>query len=309
MKKAMALGAAGAALLAVIFGVFIAIFDYREPPETDSSSWHAYLTAEEMNHPLATYWFKRAAVDPVVLNALNSGPIQQGEVLRWQDRRSLLDPGYHGVENGWRRMDDGSGYVAVRTFFPGATPEMLDWWFEWAQKDEDIRYKIWYPGAHYAMSRALTPGAPDYENPKQYWGKSRFPVEDVGMGVAQLRLDFVPPYEFGFENIPANTTMLTVRVGAANGLLKTTDMIHYVRPVEGGVEMRSRFWMARDLEAMSGGAGLLGLVANNRFFKQRLLPDKGPRELAFHCVTEYSQLASFLPPLYRQYGPRSSGAI
>ena len=86
------------------------------------------------------------------------------------------------------------------------------------------------------MSQTPTPGAPDYADPKPYWGNSRFTVEDVGMGVAQLRPDFVPPYEFGFENLPADTTMLTVRVGAASGVLKTTGMIHYVRPVEGGVD-------------------------------------------------------------------------
>ena len=200
-------------------------------------------------------------------------------------------------------MEDGSGYVAVRTFFPGATSEMIDWWFEWAQREEDIRYKIWYPGAHYAMSEAPTPGAPEYVNPKPYWGKSRFPVEDVGIGVAQLRLDFVPPYEFGFSELPENTTMLAVRVGIANGIIKTTDMIHYVRPFEGGVEMLSRFWIGRELEAMSGGLGLLAGLANTRFFKQRLIPHKLPQELALHCANEYSQLASFLPELYRRYGP------
>ena len=309
MKSRLVLGAICLTALIGVLGTLVAIFDVRSPPDTDGSSWHAYLTAEEINHPLAKYWYKRAPVNPQVLAALENEPLDESEVLRWEDRRKLLDPGYLPAENGWRRMKDGSGYVAVKTFFPGASAEMIDWWFEWAQEEEDIRYKIWYPGAHYAMSQAPTPGAPDYENPKPYWGKSRFPVEDVGIGVAQLRLDFVSPSEFGFESLPEDTTMLAVRVGAANGILKTTDMIHYIRPVEGGVEMRSRFWMARDLEGMSGGAGILAFFVDNQFFKRLILPDKLPRELALHCANEYSQLASFLPELYAQYGPAANVEI
>lgn len=302
MNKFLNLGLLAMAALAGLFIALIALFDISAPPKSDASAWHAYLTAEEVNHPLAKYWLSRAPVDPGVLIALNEGPIERSAVLPWEERGKLLDPDHQYAENGWRRMDDGSGYVAVRTFFPGATSEMIDWWFEWAQREEDIRYKIWYPGAHYAMSEAPTPGAREYANPKPYWGKSRFPVEDVGVGVAQLRLDFVPPYEFGFSELPENTTMLAVRVGIANGIIKTTDMIHYVRPIEGGVEMLSRFWIGRELEAMSGGLGLLAALANTRFFKQRLIPHNLPQELALHCANEYSQLASFLPELYRRYG-------
>ena len=303
MKKILRLGLLTIAALVGLFIALIAVFDISTPPRSDASSWHAYLTAEEANHPLARYWFSRAPVAPEVLSALNNGPIEKSEVLPWEKRVELIELNQRYAENGWRRLDDGSGYVAVKTFFPGATSEMIDWWFEWAQREEDIRYKIWYPGAHYAMSEAPTPGSRKYEKPKPYWGKSRFPVEDVGIGVTQLRLDFVPPFEFGFSELPENTTMLAVRVGIANGLLKTTDMIHYVRPVDGGVEMLSRFWIGRELEAMSGGFGLLAPLANTPFVKQHLVPDNLPYELALHCANEYSQLASFLPEVYRRFGP------
>ena len=244
-----------------LFGILIFLLDYRQPPKTNATTWHAYLTDEERQHPLAKYWYSRADINPKVLEALRSGPLEKSEVMKWEDRFKLLEPGYQSAENGWRVMEDGSGYVAVLTFFPGATSEMIDWWFVWAQKEEDIRYKIWYPGAHYAMAEMLTPGAPEYPDAKPYWGKSRFPVEDVGMGTARIRLDFVPPSEFGFEELPEGSTMMAVRVGVANGIVKHTDMIHYIRPIEGGVEMRSRFWMVRDLEPMSGGLGLAALGA------------------------------------------------
>jgi hypothetical protein len=56
----------------------------------------------------------------------------------------------------------------------------------------------------------------------------------MGVGVARLRLDFVAPSEFGFDERPEGSALLAVSVGLPNGRLKTTDMIHYVRSVEGG---------------------------------------------------------------------------
>jgi len=291
------------AVLFLIIGLLIYFFDYRKPPESPKENWHAYLTAKEKKHPLAKYWYQTNKPDSKVVSALNSGPMAASDILKWENRLDLSKPGYQKVENGWCTLEDGSGYVAVKTFFPGATAEMLDWWFVWAQQKEAIRYKIWYPGAHYAMAEIETPGA-EYSNKKGSWGKSRFPVEDVGLGVSQIRLDFVPPTEFGFEEEPDSTSITAVRVGLPNGIFKHTDMIHYVRPVSGGVEMRSRFWMARDLEAMSGGIGLAAFFADNRFVKKKSLPANAPKELAFHCATEYSQLASFLPELYALYGPK-----
>lgn len=286
----------------IVLSGLIFFFDYQKPPASPPAEWHSYLTDAEKKHPLAKYWYQIAEVDSQVLVALNSGPMSPSDILQWDDRLDLSNPGYQNVENGWCTLEDGSGYVAVKTFFPGSTAEMLDWWFTWAQKKEHIRYKIWYPGAHYSMADIPTPGSPDYPNTKSSWGRTRFPVEDVGLGVSQIRLDFVPPSEFGFETEPDSSSIVTVRVGLPNGLFKHTDMIHYVRPVQGGVEMRSRFWMARDLEAMSGGLGLVALLADNQFVKKKALPANAPKELAFHCATEYSQLASFLPELYERYG-------
>lgn len=301
MGRALIMLAKGFVMLVLMASLLIALFDVQSSPSSNPSSWHAYLTEDEIQHPLAKYWFDRAEPDSKVLKALSEGQLREEEVLLWGDRHRLVGEGYLPGENGWARLKDGSAYVAVKTFFPGATAEMIEWWFEWAQQEEDIRYKIWYPGAHYAMSQAPTPNAPDYEQPTAYWGKSRFPVEDVGVGVARLRLDFIAPAEFGFDKLPAGSTMLAVRVGLPNGLLKTTDMIHYVRPVEGGVEMRSRFWIAREFEAMAGGLGVAAALANNSVVKRIVVPENLPQELALHCANEYSQLASFLPEVYGQY--------
>ena len=48
----------------------------------------------------------------------------------------------------------------------------------------------------------------------------------MGVDVASLRLDFVAPSEFGFDERPEGSALLAVSVRLPNGRLKTTDMIH-----------------------------------------------------------------------------------
>jgi hypothetical protein len=115
----------------------------------------------------------------------------------------------------------------------------------------------------------------------------------MGVGVARLRLDFVSLSEFGFDELPEGSTLLAVRVGLPNGRLKTTDMIHYVWPVEGGVKMRARFWITREFEALVSGFRVAAALADNSVLKQILAPKNLPQELALHCANEYSQLAAF----------------
>ena len=268
-----------------------------------SSTWHSYLTDEELQHPLADYWFRRPAISEKVLADLRKGPTDKSKALAWEDRTRLSDPGDLPVENGYCTLDDGTRFIAVRTRFPGCTAEMIDWWFKWAQQGEAIRYKIWYPGAHYAMSEMPTPGYVRRPGDKYHWGMTRFPVEDIGSGAQKLRLDFVDPREFGFDGEPEGGTILCCRIGMADGSFKHSEFIHHVRPIEGGVEMRSRFWQLRKIEPMAGGPqvpqAVRDMVARQ---KLRVGPEAGAA-MAFHCATEYSQLAGFLAELYRKYGP------
>ena len=81
MKKALGFGLAGTAFLVVLLAMIVAIFEIRTPPDNDTSSWHAYLTEEEKDHPLAKYWFSRANPAPEVLAAINAGPLEQDDVL------------------------------------------------------------------------------------------------------------------------------------------------------------------------------------------------------------------------------------
>jgi hypothetical protein len=79
--------------------------------------------------------------------AIERGPITAADaVLRTQLDR-LLDPAPLAAETGWCTLDDGTGYVAVRTPMPNVTSEMVEWWYTWNPRDP-IRYQIWFPGAH-----------------------------------------------------------------------------------------------------------------------------------------------------------------
>ena len=114
------------------------------------------------------------------------------------------------------------------------------------------------------------------------------------------------PSDFGFAREPAGGTILCARVGFAAGWFKHSEFIHHVRAVPGGVEMRSRFWMARHPEAMAGGQGLVGAALRLEPVKKRMLKTTAASGMAFHCAQEFSQLASFLPELFAQFGPRAS---
>ena len=134
MNRALSILAKGFVALVLIVSLLIVIFDLQSSPPSKPSAWHAYLTEEELQHPLAKYWFERAEPDSGVLEALNSGQLREEDVLSWDNRYKLAEAGYLPGENGWARFEDGSAYVALKTFCPGATAEMVDWWFEWAQQ-------------------------------------------------------------------------------------------------------------------------------------------------------------------------------
>ena len=76
-------------------------------------------------------------------------------------------------------------------------------------------------------------------------------------------------------------------------------MCHYVRPVAGGVELRSRFWMGKEIRAQ-GLAGVIAPVLNSDLMRRRMINPNRPYEMAMHCAQEYANLAAILPELFRR---------
>lgn len=205
-------------------------------------------------------------------------------------------------------MSDNSCYVAVLTKMPDVSGEMIDWWFWW-HAVESLRYKIWFPGSHLA-NHARDPE--QLKNPalsfnQRFWNNTQYPVEDVGTGVEQLSITFLPPADFGFDTSKFDearvATVICARVGSVPKKVLHTDMCHFVRNTDNGVEMRSRFWIGRKLNftVLSETSPFQRLI-NAKFTRKIMIPAETPLEMAHHCAQEYNNLASILPELYRDFG-------
>lgn len=198
-------------------------------------------------------------------------------------------------ETGVKRLPNGIYEVSALTPMPGVTPEMVGWWFaDYLQTTE--HYKRWFPDAHVWM---------DWENkvPGELIGASHLVHEYIGEDLAELRIQFVEPEEIlGEVNLAADDVAVCARVGLLNEPLYGGQMCHIIRPVEGGAEMRSRFWlgMVASREGNEAVPSVIGAVANT--YLVRLLTQKRTAALALmdHCFDEMSILATFLPELYAE---------
>ena len=91
----------------------------------------------------------------------------------------LTDPSLQ-TEVGYTELPNGDWLVAMTCPMPNVTPEMVDWWFWWhAQKSE--RYRLWFPGEHYAVSYAKK-DRPYFTAPTRppFRANTHFPVEKIG---------------------------------------------------------------------------------------------------------------------------------
>ena len=150
-----------------------------------------------------------APAEEGVLLALRR-PMTPRQALPLSDKDRLLDPAAMSTETGWCVMDDGVGYVAVRTPMPGTTAAMWDWWFDWQRRDPR-RYQVWYPPAHFGITYTPSP----VPRAKPYWGAIHYPDEDIGMGREVLRIDFMDPVDLGFSPDALRRPQVGTVIGAS----------------------------------------------------------------------------------------------
>lgn len=236
--------------------------------------------------------------------------IALSEVMSRRDVNQLFDEGYLNTENGFHGLSDGSHYITVLTKMPKVSIEMLDWWFWW-HAAEDVRYQIWYPGMHVANDADFQGR---YDDDTLSYGErlhlsSHLVTEDVGLGMDKILIDFMHPADFGFDKAkldPKKNTIICARVGSPDKGAWGTEMCHFVRATEEGVEMRSRFWIGQKVYRMGGFAqGLLNGILNSTFVKKKLIPKDVGRCMFHHCSQEYHNLADVLPEVYAEHGPHS----
>ena len=263
------------------------------------------LTAEEKAKPYAKYYYlpsaRPAAHHAVMLADLK--PLDPARADRIQDANNLLSPGYTEGENGYCVMPDGGAYIALRHPMPGATPEMIDWWFAWHGL-EDLRYKLWYPEMH--VSASLDPDErakvldPSRTLPQKFQGLTHHVVEDIGGGVLNaVDISFLTPEDFGFDmsrykHPDVATTVcsnITVPPADPRGHPGDIAMVHFVRELPGGIEIRNRFWLGyRIIDKQP----VLMLPPGSQVKEQACFG------LFEHDIHEFSRLAGFLPQLYAE---------
>jgi hypothetical protein len=214
----------------------------------------------------------------------------------------LLDSGDWPVETGYGLGPDGSVQVFALTRMPGVTPAMWDWWFAW-HGSEAQRYKLWHPRAH--LHVVWADGRADLTH---YVGRVSKVVEYVGPERLDLTIRFVSPASLGLDEHTLQQqgeVAICARGGIAGTPVETGWLIHHLRPVAGGCEMRSRFWLGGRHVQLRGTNGVMGsLLGRVAAYFNPLSASQGA-ELLVHCAQEMSHLATILPELYQEFGPHS----
>ena len=220
--------------------------------------------------------------------------------------RDLGPTGYSRVETGYGQTRDGVVWVAVLTRMPRVTAAMWDWWFGW-HSIESARYKLWHPDAHAFCAleedRTTTPGLTDRE---RYVDNVSYVDEYVGDRMENLAIAFQDPMRHGFA-VPSGHTVVFGRVGTSVAPVDLGWLAHQVRPVAGGAEMRSRFYLnVPGLHDFNAGQAVCAFSrgALDTLTQPLPLPLSFGRDLLLHCGQEMNHLARFLPELYARFAHR-----
>jgi hypothetical protein len=247
------------------------------------------------------YYLEECYVGPrEKYDQIRSEPCDNAAALHINDRNDLFKPGDLPGEFGWWLLEDGTALIANKTFFPGLTGEMFDWWFAWHPIDR-LRYAIWDSYDHYdvyvddpAHTRDMS-----LSMRERHWDSVHNIWEDIGTGnIDLLRIHFRKPSDLGYDMSKIGTDACNALCCAnvkvvGNEQLHDVPVVmtHFLRPVEGGSELRSRFWF---------GWQIVDKVAVKSIPDGVRVPAAGPVALLNHNVKEYSNLARILPSVYRE---------
>lgn len=271
------------------------------------------LTAEEKAKPYAKYFYREVTPpDPDKLAKMDQ-PIDPSKALPIERINDLLKPGYLDVEIGWCIMPDGSGFIANHNLMPGVTVDMLKWWFAWHAL-EDLRYKIWYKPGHFGISISEEAREkildPKTSMDEKLWGITHHVVEACDGPTENIYISFLSPENLGFD-MSLFKPPYAAAVFGGNGVSQMISpppgvpnrkspavMVHLIREIEGGVEMRTRFWM---------GKKMIDKKPVHCLPRGAKIPPFVPQNLARHNVKEYANLASFLPQIYEEQKDRPMG--
>lgn len=253
-----------------------------------------------VDKPYAKFWNPQLAPLSAATNeALLVGPLPPPLVPGLAQAHELLLDGPQPIEEGYGFAEDGTLHIALTTPMPGTVPKMVDWWFWW-HNGEPQRYKLWHPRAH-VNAEFGDRDSPTQTGRARYVGRTSFVHEYIGSQLNAVAISFIAPSELGFDASriadAEQATLVCARIGFVAQPLQIGYLVHHVRRVPGGSEMRCRFWIgghAARLRTQHPMGDWLSKLA--RRLKRPSRQDA--QDLMVHASQEMAHLASFLPALY-----------
>lgn len=220
---------------------------------------------------------------------------------------NLLDGVFDGEDCGYCVLEGPTLYVQSKVSFPGSTPDMFKWWFWWHALDPR-RYMLWFPHSHISAT-VEDPDRLANENlsfEERFYDNPNHVVELMGPEHFESTIRFCPPADLGFD--PAKFSKAGYEASASGilefpGIPHVTNgmMVHIVRPVEGGMELISRYWVGSHpaLSRFPGEGKAAEIFADVGMTAEKM--ELVAYELAVHDMTEWNHLARILPGLYRKF--------
>lgn len=316
MGRRQFLATAGTAVGAIAGGVVAGTAPAGAAPTETGSAVGGECTvryqgyrAEDYAKPYAKYF--KTHTDPPqqgVADAFAGPALPAGSIPPFEQIAADLKPsGYSPIEFGYGQRSDGVLFIAALTSMPRNTAAMWDWWFGW-HSNESAKYKLWHPDAHEYASLKVDKTSAPIPDRARYVGNISYVDEYIGPKLQQLGIAFRDPRSIGLT-VPDGHTIIVGRVGSSIAPVDLGWLAHQVRPVSGGVEMRSRFYLnirglhVPDLGQAACAIGRGPAVDPGDLF----LGVDVARNLLMHCGQEMNHLSRFLPELYREFsGGRTS---
>ena len=268
--------------------------------ETADNILHIGLSQREAaTSPFARFFNPVMEHLPVhVVEALTTGALAHELLPPVEHAGELQAPGYWPVETGYTIGPDGSARVFVLSPMPGVTPAMWDWWFVWHGSSGE-RYKLWHPQAH--VDVRWQDGRDDLD---YYVGRVSNVVEYVGSERMNVAIRFVSPATLGFDEqqLASNGEVaICARVGLSGAPIETGWLVHHVRPVPGGCEMRTRIWLGGSNVRPRGMPGAIGAWLGRIASRLQPITVTQVEQLMVHDAHEMGHLAAILPQLYETF--------
>ena len=202
-----------------------------------------------------------------------------------ENANELLTQNPHPFEQGYKRLENGWGFVAVRTAMPRCSGQLVEWWFGYLETTE--QYKQWHPRDH------IYSGWKGERGTGSYIGGTHLIHEKLGTeAVHKLKLNFREPSILLDTSRFAGAGVSAAIYGRGGPLdlpLWSAHVLHLIHDNADGCVMRSRFWLGDISPNIPVLAGAI---------RRDMTRDASLAGLEKHCGEEMSILASFLPDLY-----------